>query len=200
MPIPELMREMANPTKYIHPENILKALDIKTLESDTLSQNGLPYLIYFFGIAYAKYLQEHKAVSVKHIVCGVTPGDGVAVTSQTFTSLRVALLSMCAITAQYDWNFYSFFFEKQTRIWMTKPEIIKLAFSLRLPLELTWSCYYGGLIHCGHCLSCRARRHYFHLSKQKDPTRYASDVNNNPVKILWIYFKSIAKQFLRKQI
>jgi len=39
----------------------------------------------------------------------------------------------------------------------TKSQIIMLGRSLGTPLELTWSCYKGGVSPCGRCDSCRLR-------------------------------------------
>ena len=36
-------------------------------------------------------------------------------------------------------------------LWMCKGEIIELACALNVPVELTWSCYKGGVKHCGVC-------------------------------------------------
>ncbi|HDT14847.1 MAG TPA: 7-cyano-7-deazaguanine synthase QueC, partial [Firmicutes bacterium] len=40
---------------------------------------------------------------------------------------------------------------------MSKPQIVKKAVELKVPLELTWSCYKGGRKPCGMCDSCRIR-------------------------------------------
>ena len=40
---------------------------------------------------------------------------------------------------------------------MSKAEIVRLAASLGVPFELTWSCYAGGAKPCGHCDSCKLR-------------------------------------------
>lgn len=40
---------------------------------------------------------------------------------------------------------------------MSKAEIVKLAAELKVPFELTWSCYAGGEKPCGHCDSCKLR-------------------------------------------
>ncbi len=40
---------------------------------------------------------------------------------------------------------------------LSKAEIVKLAASLKVPFELTWSCYAGGKKPCGHCDSCKLR-------------------------------------------
>lgn len=39
-----------------------------------------------------------------------------------------------------------------------KSEIAKIAISLNLPVSLTYSCYNGGLVHCGKCPTCIERR------------------------------------------
>ena len=41
---------------------------------------------------------------------------------------------------------------------LTKAEIVKLGQSLGAPLHLAWSCYEGGVDHCGECESCRRLR------------------------------------------
>ncbi|GEM_PF-11437 len=40
---------------------------------------------------------------------------------------------------------------------MSKAEIVKLASELKVPFELTWSCYAGGDKPCGKCDSCKLR-------------------------------------------
>jgi 7-cyano-7-deazaguanine synthase len=52
---------------------------------------------------------------------------------------------------------------------LTKAEIVKLAIKLRVPLELTWSCYGGGKKPCGKCDSCKLRQKGFKLAGIKDP-------------------------------
>ncbi len=51
---------------------------------------------------------------------------------------------------------------------MTKAQIVKLAVSLKVPFELTWSCYSGGNKPCGVCDSCRFRAKGFEEADVKD--------------------------------
>jgi 7-cyano-7-deazaguanine synthase len=56
---------------------------------------------------------------------------------------------------------------------MTKTQIALLGALRQAPLELSWSCYNGGEIHCGRCGTCVERAEAFHLAGLSDPTRYA---------------------------
>lgn len=55
---------------------------------------------------------------------------------------------------------------------MTKADIIKLGLELGVPYELTWSCYEGGLKHCGTCGTCIDRKNAFKANNVVDPTDY----------------------------
>lgn len=52
---------------------------------------------------------------------------------------------------------------------MSKPEIVNLAVKLKVPLELTWSCYQGGKKPCGKCDACKLRSLGFKKVGLKDP-------------------------------
>ncbi|MGB9613246.1 MAG: 7-cyano-7-deazaguanine synthase QueC [Candidatus Margulisiibacteriota bacterium] len=47
---------------------------------------------------------------------------------------------------------------------LSKAQIIKLAMKLKVPLELTWSCYQGGKHPCGVCDACKIREKAFAAS------------------------------------
>lgn len=54
----------------------------------------------------------------------------------------------------------------------SKADIVKEAIRLKVPLELTWSCYEGGEKACGTCDSCQLRRKGFSEANAKDPIEY----------------------------
>ena len=51
----------------------------------------------------------------------------------------------------------------------TKGQIIRMGLKLKVPYELTWSCYQGGRISCGKCDSCVLRKKGFDMLKMDDP-------------------------------
>ena len=64
--------------------------------------------------------------------------------------------------------------ERRTRILRplhskTKPEVIRLASSLGVPLELTWSCHEDGRTHCWRCDGCLGRLRAFERAGVPDP-------------------------------
>jgi 7-cyano-7-deazaguanine synthase len=52
---------------------------------------------------------------------------------------------------------------------MSKADIVREAVRLRVPLELTWSCYRGGARPCGRCDSCLLRIGGFKEAGYDDP-------------------------------
>jgi 7-cyano-7-deazaguanine synthase len=57
---------------------------------------------------------------------------------------------------------------------LTKTDIVRLGVELGVPLQLTWSCYKGGELHCGLCATCVERKEAFALAHLPDPTPYAA--------------------------
>jgi 7-cyano-7-deazaguanine synthase len=57
---------------------------------------------------------------------------------------------------------------------MNKAQIIRTGIELRVPYELTWSCYEGEKLACGTCDSCLLRLHGFAEAGRTDPIKYRS--------------------------
>jgi 7-cyano-7-deazaguanine synthase len=58
----------------------------------------------------------------------------------------------------------------------SKADIVKLGSSLRVPFDLTWSCYKGKDYHCGKCGTCVERKEAFLLAEVDDLTAYSNEV------------------------
>ena len=54
---------------------------------------------------------------------------------------------------------------------LSKSKIVRLGESVRVPWELTWSCYRGGRTPCGRCDACRLRARGFAAAGIIDPVR-----------------------------
>jgi len=61
---------------------------------------------------------------------------------------------------------------KTPLLYKSKGEIIKKGFELKVPFEITWSCYKGGKKACGRCDSCLLRLKGFKEVKIRDPIEY----------------------------
>jgi 7-cyano-7-deazaguanine synthase len=68
-----------------------------------------------------------------------------------------------------DWHEVSL---ERPFVGMDKTGIVRRGVELRVPLELTWSCYVGGDKHCGKCGTCVERKEAFIQAGVKDPTAY----------------------------
>lgn len=55
---------------------------------------------------------------------------------------------------------------------MTKAQVVKTGLALKVPYELTWSCYEGGLRQCGTCGTCIDRKKAFEENGVEDPVGY----------------------------
>ncbi|MGQ9588623.1 MAG: 7-cyano-7-deazaguanine synthase, partial [Thermoplasmata archaeon] len=57
----------------------------------------------------------------------------------------------------------------------SKADIVREAVRLKVPIELTWSCYKGGVRACGRCDSCLLRLRGFEEAGIRDPLEYEVD-------------------------
>ena len=54
---------------------------------------------------------------------------------------------------------------------MNKAAVVEIGLRLRVPYELTWSCYEGDAEPCGQCGTCRDRAAAFAANRVSDPAR-----------------------------
>ncbi len=52
---------------------------------------------------------------------------------------------------------------------LTKAQVVKIGLDLKVPYELTWSCYEGQEKPCGKCGTCIDRAEAFRLNGIEDP-------------------------------
>lgn len=57
--------------------------------------------------------------------------------------------------------------------WLKKADIVELGQKLGVDWASTWSCYDTGVVHCGKCPTCHARKAAFAAAGVPDPTEYA---------------------------
>ncbi len=66
-------------------------------------------------------------------------------------------------------------------MWRTKADVVQSGLSLKVPFELTWSCYEGRNQACGVCPTCVGRIQAFARVGEKDPISYEIVVDWNTV-------------------
>jgi 7-cyano-7-deazaguanine synthase len=57
---------------------------------------------------------------------------------------------------------------------MDKTSIVRRGVELKIDYARTWSCYKGGILHCGTCGTCIERREAFLNASVTDPTAYVT--------------------------
>ncbi len=161
-------------TENIDPRQILDIYDVnnKTLELNRLK--GLSNLHAISAFFYIQYLLLTKNIKINTIFCGVVAGDGTVVPSQTFTFLRSTMYFLALLNRDFSLQFGSLFLEKELGIYLEKNETLKLGYQMGIPLEKTYSCYYGKSYrnHCGICISCKSRKFFFKKAGIQDKTKY----------------------------
>lgn len=77
-----------------------------------------------------------------------------------------------AIAKAINIGTYNKVFVKSPLVKITKADVVKIGLELKVPYELTWSCYEGGEKACGTCGTCIDRLKAFELNGAKDPIEY----------------------------
>ncbi|MDE5812338.1 MAG: 7-cyano-7-deazaguanine synthase QueC [Muribaculaceae bacterium] len=58
---------------------------------------------------------------------------------------------------------------------LSKTDIVRIGAEIGVDFANTYSCYRGGVRHCGRCGTCRERREAFRDAGVTDPTHYEND-------------------------
>ena len=53
-----------------------------------------------------------------------------------------------------------------------KAEVIQIGNTHNVPMESSWTCFFGGMGHCGVCVNCQSRKNGFATANVKDVTQY----------------------------
>jgi 7-cyano-7-deazaguanine synthase len=86
---------------------------------------------------------------------------------------------VAALQEAFRWGFGVKGAQEPYRIWsplqgMTKAQVVLEGVRRKLPLEVSWSCYRQGEVHCGVCHNCRDRKEAFIEAGVEDLTPYES--------------------------
>ncbi len=54
----------------------------------------------------------------------------------------------------------------------SKEDVVRMGMGMKVPFEVTWSCYWDRGVHCGTCASCRERKEAFAAVGVEDPVEY----------------------------
>jgi 7-cyano-7-deazaguanine synthase len=114
-------------------------------------------------------LTDNSIEEAAFVATGVHAGD-----HAVYPDCRPGFISLMSQTMQIATEGFSkpTFTIEAPFVHMTKAEIVSLGENVRVPWEDTWSCYKGGVLHCGKCGTCVERREAFSLAGVVDPTTY----------------------------
>lgn len=153
----------------------LTVVDLPTLSGPSLTMGeDVPHGHYAEETMRATVVQGRNLIFASLLVGQTQPGDQVWLGVHTgdhaiYPDCRPTFTDPLrdAVAAAYTVDLVTPFID------MDKAAIAKLGDELRVPYELTWSCYEGGERHCGRCGTCVERAEAFFLAGVKDPTDYA---------------------------
>lgn len=120
-------------------------------------------------IYYALAAYYSEIYSAKYIIAGhlKTDSDGFPDATPAFFQAIESIINMTQLN-QKNPSSRQILLPFLTK---TKAEVIQLAVQLKVPLELTWSCYYDNLVHCENCESCWEREEAFDQVEINDPMK-----------------------------
>lgn len=194
----ELRQSFANPMKYFHP---LHLLDVSVLHGGQvpvakMPNRNIPATQPIFAQCYAHYLEDRYNIKIRTLFNGIMTGDGTVLSTQTMTAQRAQMLSLCAISHDYSWQWMSLSMEPELGLWLEKSDFIRYGSQIGLPLEKTWSCFGQGNKQCGEkCIACISRKIEFENAGIVDKTIYSSGENSVASTISNTCTRSLLKRF-----
>ncbi len=149
--------------RFVRLPDLKEAGDIPGVRFEGLPPTYIPLRNSIFYSLAASYAEE---IGAGLIVGGHNRDDSRVfkdVSPEFFAALEKALWAGSAILQR-----------KKTRIirplrQKSKVQVVRLAASLKVPLELTWSCHGDGNEHCWRCEGCLSRRTSFTKAGVRDP-------------------------------
>lgn len=149
--------------RFVRLPDLREAGDIKGAKFKGLPPSYIPLRNSIFYSFAASYAEEIGATA---IVGGHNKDDQEVfadVSSEFFSALEKALWAGSPILRR-----------NRTRIARpldskSKVQVVKLADSIGVPLELTWSCHRNGRVHCWRCEGCLSRARSFVKAGVNDP-------------------------------
>ena len=175
---PSLIHDLKIMDTFIPPYEIrwpLTNVSNELVESKSKRRKGIPVytpLMANFAVQYAYYLGITQNIHIRNIFCGFMKEESNYMIYETLTAIRLINLQICALTGDYSWQFTSLALEKELGFHLGKSNFIKWGMDRKLPVEKTWSCYYGYSYQCGNCEGCWLRQESFKKAQKIDPTVY----------------------------
>lgn len=145
--------------------DLKEAADIQGRRFEGLPPTYIPLRNAIFYSLAASYAEEAAA----DLIIGGHNKDDLETFRDTSTSFFEELESAI-------WAGSKILAEKRIRILRplrsrTKPQVIRLAKSIGVPLQMTWSCHRDGREHCWKCDGCLGRERSFLRARVPDPLR-----------------------------
>jgi len=181
--VPEIATKFKkNLSQTLHPQVLRNRFSEKDRVIHIKRSFLYPAFLTFPGALSATFFDLSRNTKIRTIICSILPSDGEYNASQSLTSLRSTMLSLCSYTNDYSWQILSMCIENELGLWLDKQDLVRISKKNNLPLENTYSCLKGTPLNCGYCLACSVRKKAFILSGVRDKTEYFEDKTINKVK------------------
>lgn len=162
----------------------LIAAESHLIPNQKKARKGIPLQPAFYSLQafhYAKYLEETRNIKVRTILGAWLPSNSEWYRYERLSSFRAQTLALCIQDNDNSWQFTSLAMEKELGFYFDKDVLTQLGHYLDLPLEKTWTCFFGYRYQCGVCPVCTTRKNGFKKAGIRDKTIYLN-------KLPWEYY------------